>query len=147
MEKYAVIAQFEDFPNLRALMSEIESPFKRIVRFRQTHTARKFREWLSATSESDIGLVREYVNACAKRKSLFESAPAKFVKVASMIALAHAAGAEAAAAGAFLMTSIPAGVIGEALKLSAEFGTGVIDSFVIENLKVGWTPRETLHRP
>jgi hypothetical protein len=141
VEKYAVIAQFEGFPNLRSLMSEMESPFKRIVRFRQTHTATKFREWLSAASDSDIGLVREYVNACTKRKRLFESAPAKFVKVASMIALAHAAGAEAVAAGALLMTSIPPEVVSEALKLSAEFGTGVIDSFLIENLKVGWTPR------
>ena len=58
-----------------------------------------------------------------------------------MIVLAHVAGAEAVTAGALLMTSIPPGVISEALRLSAEFGTGVIDSFLIENLKVGWTPR------
>ena len=140
IEKYVTIAQFENFPNLRSLLGEIESPFTRIARFRQTHTARRFREWLSAASGSDLELVREYVNACAQRKRLFESTPAKFVKLVSMIALGHIAGAEAAAAGALLMTSIPQ-VIDEALRLSAEFGTGVVDSFLIENLKVGWTPR------
>jgi hypothetical protein len=141
VEKYAVIAQFEKFPNLRNLFGEMDRPFSRIARFRQTQTARRFREWLSTSSGSDLDLVREYVNACAQRKGLFESAPSKFMKLVSMIALAHLAGAEAATAGALLITSIPLSVIDEALRLSAEFGTGVVDSFLIENLKIGWTPK------
>jgi hypothetical protein len=53
---------------------------------------------------------------CAERKRLFESAPAKFVKLVSMIAVARIAGAEAAAVGAALpMTSISSGVINEIL--------------------------------
>jgi hypothetical protein len=139
--KFATLAQFERFPNLRRLSEEIEHPFRRIARFRRTHTAKRFREWLSTTPSSDIELIREYVNECANRKGLFESAPAKFLKVASMVALANYGGTEALAAGALLMNSVPPAAIAEALRFSAEFGTGVVDSFLIENLKVGWTPR------
>jgi hypothetical protein len=39
------------------------------------------------------------------------------------------------------MTRIPSEIINEVLKLSAEVGTGVIDSFLIDNLQVGWTPK------
>ena len=40
-----------------------------------------------------------------------------------------------------VLTSIPAPVINEVLATTAEFGTGVINSFLIENLKIGWTPK------
>jgi hypothetical protein len=64
------------------------------------------------------------------------------MKVVSLIALSHVAGFEATATiGAVLMTRIPSEIVNEVLKLSAEVGTGVIDSFLIDNLKVGWTPK------
>jgi hypothetical protein len=143
VEKYYIVANFEKFPNLRALFSEVDKPFHRIARFRKSYTARRFREWLSSASDpgSDVELIREYVDACGNRKGLFESAPAKFVKLVSMIGISHLAGAEAAAIASGLLTSIPAQVIDEVLKTAAEFGTGVVESFVIDNLKVGWTPK------
>lgn len=66
-----------------------------------------------------------------------------------MAAIGHviAPGAEAigAAAGAVL-----AGVPAEAVRTIAggvsDVGLGVIDSFVIDNLKVGWTPRAYFDR-
>jgi hypothetical protein len=75
---------------------------------------------------------------CAERKRLFESAPAKFVKLVSMIAVARIAGA-AAVGAALPMTSISSGVINEILKLSTVLGTGAVGSFLIDSLKVGWT--------
>jgi len=142
VEKYSIIAVWEKFPDLKSLLGEIESPFTRIARFRQTHTAVRFRDWLSMAAGTDLELVREYVNACAERKRLFESKPAKFMKIVSLIALSHVAGFEATATvGAVLMTRIPSEIINEVLKLSAEVGTGVIDSFLIDNLQVGWTPK------
>ena len=143
VEKYSVFANFEKFPNLRTLFSEVERPFQRIARFRQSYTARRFREWLASASDpgSDVELIREYVDACGNRKGLFESAPAKFAKLVSMIAISHLAGAEAVAAAGALLTSVPASVINDVLGTAAEFGTGVVDSFLIDNLKVGWTPK------
>jgi hypothetical protein len=142
VEKYSIIAVWEKFPDLKSLLGEIESPFTRIARFRQTHTAVRFRDWVSTAAGTDLELVREYVNACAERKRLFESKPAKFMKIVSLIALSHVAGFEATATvGAVLMTRIPSEIINEVLKLSAEVGTGVIDSFLIDTLQVGWTPK------
>jgi hypothetical protein len=143
VDKYSIIATFEKFPNLRTLFSELEKPFSRIARFRKSHTAKRFREWLSSASDpgSDVEFIREYVDACGNRKGLFESAPAKFAKLISMIAISHLAGAEAVAAAGLVLTSIPPSVINDAFGTAAEFGTGVVDSFLIENLKVGWTPK------
>ena len=143
VERYSVIAEFEKFPNLRALFAEVEKPFQRIARFRQTYTARRFREWLSSAPNpgSDIEVIRDYIDACANRKGLFESAPAKFAKLISMIAISHLAGAEAVATATALLTSVPASIIDDVLGVAVEVGTGVVDSFVIDNFKVGWTPK------
>ena len=81
------------------------------------------------------------LDACGNRKGLFESAPAKFVKIVSMIAISHLGGAEAVAAAGLVLTSIPPSVINDVLGTAVELGTGVVDSFLIENLKVGWTPK------
>ena len=74
IEKYTIISEFEEFPNLRALFGEIEKPFQRIARFRQSYTAKKFREWLSTAPDpaSKVQLIREYVSACSNRRNLFE---------------------------------------------------------------------------
>ena len=143
IERYSVIAEFENFPNLRTLFAEIEKPFQRIARFRQTYTARRFREWLSSASNpgSDAKLIRDYVDACGNRKGLFESAPAKFAKLVSMIAISHLAGAEAVAAAGAVLASVPPSVISDVLGTAAEVGTGVVDLFLIENLRIGWTPK------
>jgi hypothetical protein len=143
VDKYSIIATYERFPNLRTLFSELEKPFSRIARFRESYTAKRFRAWLSSGSDpgSDVELIREYVDACGNRKGLFESAPAKFVKIVSMIAISHLGGAEAVAAAGLVLTSIPPSVINDVLGTAVELGTGVVDSFLIENLKVGWTPK------
>jgi hypothetical protein len=80
-------------------------------------------------------LIREYVDACSNRRNLFDSAPAKFVKLVSMIAISHLVGVEASAAVGAVLTSIPATAVEEVISTTAEFGTGVIDSFLIENLR------------
>jgi hypothetical protein len=106
IEKYTIISEFERFPNLRALFGEIENPFQRIARFRQSRNAKKFREWLSTASDpgSKAQLIREYVDACSNRRNLFDSAPAKFVKLVSMIAISHLVGVEASAAVGAVLT-------------------------------------------
>jgi hypothetical protein len=142
-EKFATIAEFENFPDLRSLFTEIETPFESIARFRGSHTATKFREWLSVATETSSAaeLLREYVDACAKRRGLFESAPAKFVKLATMIAISHFAGFEATAAAAMALTAAPEHFLNEAVSAVTDFGTGIFDSFLIDKIKIGWTPK------
>lgn len=152
LAKYAVISEFEKFPNLRSLYGEVEKPFGVASQFRSTHTARKFREWLSSStgSGSEIDIIREYVDACGNRRGLFDSAPAKFLKVTGMVAIGSVLAPYAqmlgiGAAGAIL-SGVPAEAVRAISEKASEVGLGVIDSFVIDNLKVGWTPRAYFDR-
>jgi hypothetical protein len=144
--QFATLAEFERFPNLRELYDSLDDPFRRIAKFRDSPTARNFRKWLSALEvDSDIELIREYVDACANRKGLFDTAPRKFLKVLTMLAVGAGASAGAATlgAGAFvsettgLMASGAAEVVGKA----TDFGLGLVESFIIDNFKVGWSPK------
>ncbi|SEI85014.1 hypothetical protein SAMN05518849_1011107 [Sphingobium sp. AP50] len=148
---FSVISNFEKFPNLRALYDKVDKPLQVAASFRSTNTANRFRDWLSTVAESpsDAALIREYVDACAQRKGLFDSAPAKFLKVTTMVAVGSllVPGAEllGAVAGAALGPVTDAAAKMVAGK-SAELGLGVIDSFLIDSLKRGWSPKAYFDR-
>jgi len=154
MEKYTIISEYEKFPNLRSLYGKIEKPFEMASKFRVTNTAQKFRDWISNSqgSDSEIDIIREYVDACGKRRGLFEKTPAKFLKMTGMVAIGHFVAPEAhllgEAVGAIL-SGVPSAAVDTIVETSAELGLGVIETFMIDNLKVGWTPRayfDRLHR-
>ena len=150
MSNYTVISEYEKFPNLKALYSVIDKPFKVASEFRKTHTACAFRDWISQTTDtkSQTEIIRGYVDACSKRKGLFESAPAKFLKLTGMVAVGHFVLPEAhlGEAAGVLLSGVPSKVVGEITGVVSEVGLGVIDSFIIDNLKVGWTPRAYFDR-
>jgi hypothetical protein len=146
--KFSTIAEFENFPTLKALFGEMEQPFHRAARFRQTYRARKFREWLFSLtdSKSEVETIREYINECGNRKGIFESNPRKFLKVAGMVALGKVAPLGAAALGAdwalaTALNSLAPSTVSEILDATTEMVLGTVDSFVIDSLKIGWTPR------
>ncbi len=149
--KYAVISRYEKFPDLRALYRGMDKPFQEASTFRSSYTARRFREWLSQSidTSSDSSIIREYIDACGNRKGLFDSAPAKFLKVTAMVGVGHVVfpGAHllGEAAGAIL-SGVPAEALGAISERASEVGLGVIDSFVVDNLKTGWTPRAYFDR-
>jgi hypothetical protein len=146
LEQFATLAEFEKFPNLGELYDSLDDPFRHIAKFRYSTTAKNFRNWLSTLqADSDIELIREYVDACANRTGLFETAPRKFLKVVTMLAVGTGARVGAAALGADaivsaatgMMASSAAAVVGKA----SDFGLGVFESFIIDNFKVGWSPK------
>jgi hypothetical protein len=148
LERFSTIAEFEKFPNLRSLYGEVEDPFRHLAKFRDTYRARKFREWLSSAGnlDSQVAVIREYVDACGNRKGLFDSTPRKFLKVAAVVAIATAGPSALAALGAdealgAVLTGLSAATVAHILDASIELGLGVIETFIVENLKVGWTPR------
>jgi hypothetical protein len=160
LEQFATIAEFEKFPSLGELYNSFDDPFRRIAKFRHSAPSINFRKWLSTLSvESDIELIREYVDACANRKGLFETAPRKFLKVVTMLAVGAAAEVGAAALGADAIvstaTGLMAGSAAEAVGKATDLGLGLFESFIIDNFKVGWPPRSyfdglrklTRHRP
>jgi hypothetical protein len=148
VERFSTIAEFEKFPSLRSLYGELENPFRQAARFRQTSRARRFREWLSSATDSgsQMTLIREYVDACGNRKGLFDSNPGRFVKVAAVAVIATLGpmGIEALGGDHALgtvLTGLSASMVAIIREASFELGLGVIETFMIENLKVGWTPR------
>jgi hypothetical protein len=91
-------------------------------------------------------LIREYVDACGNRKGLFDSNPGRFVKVAAVAVIATLGpmGIEALGGDHALgtvLTGLSASMVAIIREASFELGLGVIETFMIENLKVGWTPR------
>jgi hypothetical protein len=146
LEQFATLAEFEKFPNLRELYDSLDAPFRRIAQFRHSATAKHFRNWLSTLKvDSDVELIREYVDACADRRGLFETAPRKFLKLVTMLGVGTAATAGAAALGADAIvsktTGVMAAIAAEAVGKANDFGLGIIESFIIDNFKVGWSPK------
>jgi hypothetical protein len=145
-ENFSTIAEYEKFPNLRALFGSVEAPFDRAAKFRSTHTAQEFRRWLSTLdgSSSTIDIIREYTYALTKRKGLFESNTAKILKAVSIVALTRAV-AHASSDFDGLLAGIMGGAsltsVSSILDLSSELGLGIVDSLILDTLKVGWTPR------
>ena len=146
LEQFATLAEFEKFPNLSELYVCLDEPFRRIAKFRNSTTAKNFRNWLSTLKTgSDIDLIREYVDACANRTGLFETAPRKFLKLVTMLAVGTGAGAGAAALGAEAIVSAATGIMvstaAEVIGKATDFGLGLFESFIIDNFKVGWSPK------
>jgi hypothetical protein len=144
--QFATLAEYERFPNLRDLYDSFDDPFRRIAKFRHSATAKNFRKWLSTLkADSDIELIREYVDACANRKGLFDTAPRKFLKVVTMLAVGTGATAGASALGADTLVSTATGIMAsgatEVVGKVTDFGVGIVESFIIDNFKVGWSPR------
>jgi len=146
IKNFSIIAEFQSFPDLRSLYDEMQNPFDRISRFRTTEAAKKFRRWISGIEAADgepIALIREYVDSCSKRHGLFESGMAKFIKAATLVGVGQLlplALPETALLSAVL-TGIPLPIVDKAFEGGAELCLGLADSFIIENLKVGWTPK------
>jgi hypothetical protein len=146
LEQFATLAEFEKFPNLSELYGCLDEPFRRIAKFRNSTVAKNFRNWLSTLKAgSDIDLIREYVDACANRTGLFETVPRKFLKLVTMLAVGTGAGAGAAALGADAIVSAATGIMvptaAEVIGKATDFGLGLFESFIIDNFKVGWSPK------
>ena len=148
-ERFATLAEYERFPDLTTLFFEIESPFARAAKFRDTYRAREFRRWFADTggSVSQVEQIREYVEAFGNRRGLFEAVRPKLLKIVAMTAF-----------GAFLSAKFGEHHVAEALNevvgglmaakivetltdFGLDFGLDAIDTFVIDNIKIGWTPR------
>jgi hypothetical protein len=148
IDQFATIAEYAQFPNLGELYETLDEPFRRIAAFRNSTTSRNFRAWLSTVndSSSDVDLIREYVDACQDRRGFFDTAPRKFLKLVSMLAVGWAAGKGATALGAdeiitAILTGLGGSTAAEISGKAVDFGLGTIETFMIDNLKVGWSPR------
>ena len=131
---------------MRSLHKVLEHPFRDATKFRHSYVASNFRVWLAGIGgDSDVAIIREYVDALGKRKGLFDTSPRKFLKLVSMAAIGSAASSGAIALGADGLTAgltgLAAPVVAQIVEKGVEFGLGVTETFLIDNIKVGWTLR------
>ena len=132
---------------MRTLFGEIQEPLTRLAEIRNTANAKFFREWLEKTAgeSPDTDMVKDYLNAISERKGLLDSAPRKFVKTVAFAAVGVGLGAivgeqagAAIGAGAGALVSLAASKLAE---VTAETGLGLLDSFVLDRVTKGRSPR------
>jgi hypothetical protein len=151
MKRFGTIAEFEHFPDLRSLYEVLEHPFRDAAKFRHSHDAINFRVWLAGlSSDSEIAIIREYTDALGKRKGLFDTNPRKFLKNVGMAAIGSAASAGAIALGAdsltIALTGLAAPVVAQIVEIGVGSGLNVMDTFMLDNIKTGWTPKAYFDR-
>ena len=144
---FSSVAKLEGVPDLRTLFGEIQEPLTRLAEIRNTANAKFFREWLEKTAgeSPDTDMVKDYLNAISERKGLLDSAPRKFVKTVAFAAVGVGLGAivgeqagAAIGAGAGALVSLAASKLAE---VTAETGLGLLDSFVLDRVTKGRSPR------
>jgi hypothetical protein len=144
---FASVANLEGLPDLKVLYDEIKDPLIRLAEIRQSANAKFFRDWLERTAgqSPDKDMVKGYLDAISERRGLLDSAPKKFLKTVAFAAfgvgLGSVVGEEVgavigAAAGTF--ATLAASKMAE---VTAETGLGLLDSFVLDRVTKGRSPR------
>jgi hypothetical protein len=124
----------EGIPNLQQLFIQERLEFDSVFKMRHTPNAKYFRKWINeiSTSESAKEISVEYLNEIKGSNKFFASTGGKFVKNVGMFGAGLGLGA--ALAGPI---GAAVGVIGAK---AAEFGLGLLDTFVLDGLLTGKNP-------
>jgi hypothetical protein len=144
---FSNISTIEGLPNLKVPFDEIDDPLKRVSAIRNTSNAKLFREWLEKTAgqSPDTEMVKAYLEAISERKGVLDTTSGKLMKSVALPAVGMGVGAAATVyAGAAVGAAAAAASVAAAEKM-AEFGAetalGLLDSFVLERVARGWSPR------
>jgi len=133
-ENTSALLKIEAVPNLRELYLQEKLDFERVFKIRHSGNAKYFRKWINQVSADQNAkeISVEYLNEIKGTNKFFESTGGKFVKNVGMFTVGTALGG--ALAG-------PVGAaIGAAGAKAAEFGLGLLDTFVLDGLLKGKTP-------
>jgi len=133
-ENTSALLKIEAVPNLRELYLQEKLDFEDVFKIRHSGNAKYFRKWINQVSadENAKEISVEYLNEIKGTNKFFESSGGKFVKNVGMFTVGTAlGGALAGPAGA---------LIGAAGVKAAEFGLGLLDTFVLDGLLKGKTP-------
>ena len=144
---FSLVANLEGLPDLKVLFDEIRDPLRRLPDIRQTANAKLFREWLERTAgeSPDTNMVQAYLDAISERKGLLESAPRKFAKTVAFAAVGVGLGTIVGEQAGLAIGSAAGTIAGlAAIKLAelvAETGMGLLDTFVLDPVTKGRSPR------
>jgi hypothetical protein len=130
VESTSTILKFENLPDLKTLFINKELQFEDVFRLRHLSNAKFYRKWINTIGESSNAqeITKEYLNEIRGSSKFFESSEGKFVKNLGMFGISTALGA--AVAG-------PVGAVAGAV---ANYGLGLLDTFVLDGILKGKNP-------
>lgn len=133
------LASLEGFPDLKALHSELNDPFKNLPRLRAKKNSAEFRKWLASASfsETNTDITKEYLDSIGEAAGFFETKRGKVTK--SIVMTAIGAGIGAVVGG--VEGALGGAAIGKVIETGADFGLDLIDEFLISGITKGWSPR------
>ncbi|HEY5339192.1 MAG TPA: hypothetical protein VIJ85_13375 [Rhizomicrobium sp.] len=141
-DRFGAIAKLENLPDLKSLYPKLHNPLGQVPALRANRTSKRFRRWLAETDKNGAELSAAYLAAIADAKGLFDTPVAKITKAIALTGIGMGLGA---AAGAAVDGIVSGSLIGGALSRIADpavdVGLDLLDSFLLEGIVKGWTPR------
>ncbi len=137
------IVQLEAMPNFQQLYLDNHVDFRTVLKLRKLGVSRTFRSWLeNKTAGGDVTYItKHYLDDALEKQGYFEKRGAKFLKSIVMVGASAALSPLGAAVAGPIGAIFGAGV-GAALGPAAvELGLGLFDSFVLDSLQKGATPK------
>jgi hypothetical protein len=129
------ILEIENIPNLRDLYISEKLSLSKILELRQKSSVKKYRKWISEISQKtdSSSITKEYINEITGKNSFFESTKGKFVKNVGLFGLGAGLGG--------WLGGLGGAAVGSALSSASDFGLGLLDTYLLDNLLKGWNPR------
>ncbi|VBB13011.1 hypothetical protein [Burkholderia stabilis] len=141
-EGYAEIAKIQHVPDLKVVFDSLDKPLERIAQFRNKRSSKKFRGWLADALDRTSGeeLTREYIDALVAPKGFFQKDIGKITKAIATTAIGTGIGSllDTKLAGAKVAAGMLATTV---LQPVADFSLDLIDTYLLEGITKGWTPR------
>lgn len=143
-ENLGQLFELENLPDFKSFFLENKIKTDELIKLRAGNDASKFRNWLfSVSSSSDAkSITKDYLDSIVNAKGFFETKGGKFVKTMSMYSIGTGIGA--------LIGGIPGSVLGgvaaKILDPVADIGLDMLDTYYLDGLTKGWTPRLYLNK-
>ncbi|WP_241495562.1 hypothetical protein [Burkholderia pseudomallei] len=139
---YAEIAKIQNIPDLKVVFDALDKPLEQIAKFRNKRSSKKFRGWLADALDRTSGeeLTREYIDALVAPKGFFQKDIGKITKAIATTAIGTGIGSllDTKLAGAKVVAGMAATTL---LQPVADFGLDLVDTYLLEGITKGWTPR------
>ena len=132
------LSKLENMPDLKGLFPTLKTGLIQVPRLREKRAARQFRKWLATAATGNKHVTEEYLAAISESKGLLDTTSGKFLKAIALASVGAVAGrvAEGAVSGA-----VAGGLIAQAAGPTVDFTLDLLDEFLLNGLRKGWTPR------
>lgn len=138
-DDFCRILRLENVPDFRRFYAVRRPDFRAMLKVRKKPDAVRFRRWLYEVSENSNGseLTKAYLDAVADNAGFFDSRLGKLARTLSLCAVGAGVGS--------LVAGLPGSLVGLSVgKLAdyaADLGLGLLDSYLLDGMLRGWTPR------